>query len=302
MFGYVRVQKMDLRVREWETYRGLYCSLCRALSRRYGLPARLILSYDMTFLLLVRLAQSETVPSFRPGRCPFNPAKRCNYCNNGDEAFDYVCAAAVLMFYYKIRDNIADSRPMKRLLFYLLLPLAALWRKKAKRQFSQMDAVLASAMQLQAQTEAENADSIDKAAHASADALGQLMKSGAAENAEACYRFGYLVGRWVYLMDAADDIRQDLKTGGYNVFVKKFSLHSPQLTDAQKEEIFASLELTCTSAMQALEDSRLTALYPILENIVLDGMYASMEQVVKGENRDERSLRSARCPKNRHGG
>ena len=64
MFGYVKVQKMDLRVREWETYRGLYCSLCRALSRRYGLPARLILSYDMTFLLAVRLAQSETVPSF----------------------------------------------------------------------------------------------------------------------------------------------------------------------------------------------------------------------------------------------
>ncbi len=290
MFGYVRVQKMDLRVREWETYRGLYCSLCRALSRRYGLPARLILSYDMTFLLAVRFAQSETVPSFRPGRCPFNPAKRCNYCDNGSEAFDYVCAAAVLMFYYKVRDNIADSPFWKKPLFYLLLPVAVLWRKKAKRLFPQMDADISAAMQQQAATEQENTDSIDKAAHASADALGRLMQSGAKENANAVYRFGYHVGRWVYLMDAADDLKQDMKTGSYNVFVKKFQLHSPDLTPAQQDEIRASLEMTSAAAMQALDDSRLTVLYPILENIVLDGMYQSMEQMMKGKTSDERSL------------
>lgn len=290
MFGYVRVEKMDLRVREWETYRGLYCSLCRALSRRYGLPARLILSYDMTFLLAVRLAQSETVPSFHPGRCPFNPAKRCSYCDNGSDAFDFVCAAAVLMFYYKVRDNIADSPLWKKLLFYLLLPVAALWRKKAMRQFPQMEAIFADAMQKQAQTERENTDNTDKAAHASADALGRLMRIGTKENSDAVYRFGYHIGRWVYLMDAADDLKQDIKTGSYNVFVKKFGLQSPDLTPAQQDEIRATLEMTGAAAMQALEDSHLTVLYPILENIVLDGMHQSMEQMMKGKTSDERSL------------
>ena len=290
MFGYVRVEKMDLRVREWETYRGLYCSLCRALSRRYGLPARLILSYDMTFLLAVRLEQSETVPSFHPGRCPFNPAKRCSYCDNGSDAFDFVCAAAVLMFYYKVCDNIADSPLWKKLLFYLLLPVAALWRKKAMRQFPQMEAILADAMQKQAQTEWENTDNTDKAAHASADALGRLMRIGTKENSDAVYRFGYHIGRWVYLMDAADDLKQDIKTGSYNVFVKKFGLQSPDLTPAQQDEIRATLEMTGAAAMQALEDSHLTVLYPILENIVLDGMHMSMEQMMKGKTSDERSL------------
>lgn len=290
MFGYVRVEKMDLRVREWETYRGLYCSLCRALSRRYGLPARLILSYDMTFLLAVRLAQSETVPSFHPGRCPFNPAKRCSYCDNGSDAFDFVCAAAVLMFYYKVCDNIADSPFWKKLLFYLLLPVAALWRKKAMRQFPQMEAILADAIQKQAQTERENTDNTDKAAHASADALGRLMRIGTKENSDAVYRFGYHIGRWVYLMDAADDLKQDIKTGSYNVFVKKFGLQSPDLTPAQQDEIRATLEMTGAAAMQALEDSHLTVLYPILENIVLDGMHQSMEQMMKGKTSDERSL------------
>lgn len=290
MFGYVRVQKMNLRVREWETYRGLYCSLCRALSRRYGLPARLILSFDMTFLLAVRFAQSETVPSFHLGRCPFNPAKRCNYCDNGNDAFDYVCAAAVLMFYYKVCDNIADSPFYKKMLFYLLLPVAALWRKKAKRLFPKMDADIAEAMRRQSETERENTDSIDQAAHASADALGRLMQTGAKEHANAVYRFGYHVGRWIYLMDAADDLKQDIRTGNYNVFVRKFDLHSPDLTPAQQEDIRATLEMTSAAAMQALEESQLTVLYPILENIVLDGMYQSMEQMMKGKTSDERSL------------
>ena len=290
MFGYVKVEKGELRVREWEAYRGLYCSLCRALSKRYGLPARLILSYDMTFLLAARLSLTQTVPHFHSGRCPFNPAKRCSYCDNGEETFDYVCAAAVLMFYYKVRDNLTDSPLWKKPLFLLLLPLASLWRKKAMRQFPQMETIIAAAMQQQAQTELENTDSIDRAAHASADALGLLMRDGVAENADAVYRFGYCVGRWVYLMDAADDLKQDIKSGSYNVFANKFHLQSPTLTAAQESEICAALEMTSAAAVQALENSRLTVLYPILENIVLDGMYASMKQMMKGKNSDERSL------------
>ena len=290
MFGYVKVEKGELRVREWEAYRGLYCSLCRALSKRYGLPARLILSYDMTFLLAVRLSLAQTVPHFHPGRCPFNPAKRCSYCDNGTESFDYVCAAAVLMFYYKVRDNITDSPFWKKLLFLFLLPVASLWRKKAARQFPQIEMIIAAAMQQQAQMEHENTDSIDRAAHASADALGQLMRADVPENADAVYRFGYCVGRWVYLMDAADDLKQDIKTGSYNVFAKRFHLQSPVLTAEQESVIRETLEMTSAAAVQALESSQLTVLYPILENIVLDGMYASMEQMMKGKKSDERSL------------
>ena len=146
MFGYVRVDKGELKVKEFEAYRGMYCSLCRALSKRYGVLSRLILSYDATFLAIVRFSQSQLLPSFRPGHCPFNPAKRCNYCTNGEEAFDFVCAVAVLMFYYKVRDDLSDEGFFRRLLMMLLLPIAALWRKKAKKRFPAVDALLGQAM------------------------------------------------------------------------------------------------------------------------------------------------------------
>lgn len=282
MFGYVKAEKGELRVREWETYRGLYCSLCRALSRRYGPAARAILSYDMTFLLAVRLAQSETVPSFRPGRCPFNPTKRCSYCGNGEEAFDFICAAAVLLFYYKLRDDLLDSGFFRRLLLYLLLPLAALWRKKASRLFPEVDAIAASAMASQLETEQSRTDSVDRAAHASADALGKLMKLGAAERADSFYRFGYCVGRWVYLIDAADDLEKDLKHNNYNVFIRRFGLKTPALTEENRAEITAMLEMTQANAIEALEQTGLTVLYPILENIVLLGLHQQTERILKG--------------------
>ena len=290
MFGYVKVEKGELRVREWETYRGLYCSLCRALSRRYGLPARAILSYDVTFLLAVRLAQDGVVPSFRPGRCPFNPAKRCSYCQNGDEAFDFACAAAVVLFYYKLRDDIADSGFLKRLPLYLLLSVAALWRKKAKRLFPAVDAVAAEAMAAQRDAEQAGCDSADRAAHASADALGKLFRLGAKDRAEACYRFGYCVGRWVYLIDAADDLKKDFRRHNYNVFLRRFALNRPSLTQEQRADVTAMLEMTQANAMEALEQTGLTVLYPILENIVLLGMHSQTEQIMKGAGSDERSL------------
>ena len=290
MFGYVKVQKGELRVREWETYRGLYCSLCRALSRRYGLPARLILSYDMTFLLAVRLAQTDAVPHFHPGRCPFNPAKRCNYCDNAEPALDYVCAAAVLLFYYKLRDDIADSAFFKRLLLYLLLPVAALWRKKAKRLFPAVETNVAAAMEAQAQTEQSGTDSTDRAAHASADALGKLMQDGATDHEQAFYRFGYCVGRWVYLIDATDDLAKDFKRKNFNVFINRFGLTKPELTEEQTAQITAALELTAANAAEALDETKLTVLYPILENIVLGGMHETMQQILKGKKSDERSL------------
>ena len=118
MFGYVRTDKGELKVKEYELYRGLYCSLCKALSKRYGVLSRFILSYDMTFLVLVRLCEKNISPTFKGGRCPFNPAKKCNYCTNAEEEYDFVCAAAILMFYYKVKDNIGDSRFFKKIFFF----------------------------------------------------------------------------------------------------------------------------------------------------------------------------------------
>ncbi len=290
MFGYVRVDKGDLKVREYEAYRGLYCSLCRALSKRYGVLSRLLLSYDSTFLAMVRLSKDGVLPIFRPGRCPFNPAKRCNYCTNADAQFDYICAVVVLMFYYKVKDDLSDESFFRRLLVLLLLPFASLWRKKALRRYSMIDQIISDSVVLLAKTEAEKTDSFDRAAHASADALGKIFAFEEPDENHALYRFGYAVGRWVYLTDAADDLKKDLKRGGYNVFIRAFQLQSPELNDDQKEQIFETLNASEGMALEAFQQTGCEYMRPIIENVLTQGMNQIKERVLKGENIHARSL------------
>ena len=77
MFGYVRLFKPEIKMGEYEQYQGIYCTLCRRLGRRYGLHARMTLSYDLTFLTLLQMALEKSGPNFCRGHCSFNPAKRC---------------------------------------------------------------------------------------------------------------------------------------------------------------------------------------------------------------------------------
>jgi len=290
MFGYVKTDKGELKVKEYELYRGLYCSLCKALSKRYGVLSRFILSYDMTFLVLVRLCEKGKAPSFKGGRCPFNPAKKCSYCTNAEEEFDFVCAAAILMFYYKVKDNINDSRLFKKLFFYLLLPFAALKRKKAKKLFPSLDELIFESMKRQGEAEKENTSSADKAAHSSADALGKIFSFELHEKKNEFYRFGYFVGRWVYLIDALDDIESDIKSGSFNVFVNKYSLKTKELPEEAKHEIKSTLNQSSAEAAAAFKSTGCTFLGEIIENILFGGMNRIMENVLKGTKNNERSL------------
>ena len=56
MFGYVMINKGDLKVRELETYQSFYCGLCQKLKERYGLSGQLTLSYDLTFVVMLATA------------------------------------------------------------------------------------------------------------------------------------------------------------------------------------------------------------------------------------------------------
>ena len=136
MFGYVITDKPEMKVKEYEAYRGLYCSLCKAMGKHFGVFSRLTLSYDITFLVLARLSFMGTLPCFEGGRCAFNPSKKCNYCTNAEEELKYASAVAMMMFYHKVRDNISDSSVLKKLVMYLLLPWALLKYKKAKKMYN----------------------------------------------------------------------------------------------------------------------------------------------------------------------
>lgn len=284
LLGYVKTYKPELKIKDYEVYRGLYCSLCRTLGRQYGILSRLLLSYDVTFLIVVMLSVKNAVPTFKKGRCPFNVAKRCNYCQDCKGDLSFAAALTVLMFYYKVKDNLADSPFFKRLLVRLIVPYASRLRVKALKKYKRLDELLSGGMKRQAFTENSNTDVTDRAAHESADMLGRIFCYDDADNINL-YRFGYAVGRWVYLMDAADDMEKDLKSKSFNVFVNRFKIKDIRDFKAEmKKEIEATLNMSRAQALEAFSKLETKIFIPIVENILTDGMDSSMNKVLKGNN------------------
>lgn len=285
MFGYIKCDKPEMKVKEYEAYRGLYCSLCKAMKKHFGVLSSLTLNYDIAFLVLMRLSFGMVVPDFKSGRCPYNPAKRCNFCQNGDEELRYAAAVSMMMLYHKVRDNIADGSFFRRLLMYLLLPYAFLKNKKAGKMYPEVGKLISEAMKRQAENEGSGTASPDKAAHESADALGKILAYGRDDTDGSIYRFGYGVGKWVYLCDAADDLEDDLKKGSYNVFINMLGLRKGDIPDeADKSVIERSLNMSCAFATESFENVKEKTLVPIVTNIIYSGTEKVMNNILKGKD------------------
>lgn len=282
MFGYIKINKPEMKVKEYEAYRGLYCSLCRSLGKNFGILSRLTLSYDITFLLLVRLSLSLTVPEFKKGRCPFNPSKMCNYCLNADEELRFSAAVSMMLFYYKVKDNIADGSFFRKTMMYLILPYAYLKYRKAEKMYPDLAEIIKKGMINQNETEKSKTPLTDKAAHESADILGKIFSYGLSGENDNSYRFGYGIGKFVYLADAADDIEKDIKNKSYNPFVEKYKLTKAP-DDEIKSEIEGTLNMCAAVAAEAFEETEKKTLTPIVENIIYDGLENTMKTILKGK-------------------
>ena len=226
MFGYIRVDKANLLVKEYEAYRGVYCSLCRQLGRDYSVFARFILSYDCTFYAVLMMSLAEQPPCFKAGRCRFNPLKKCNYAKNSDKTLSMAAALSVSSAYYKLLDNIHDSPWYKRIPYRLLQPIFSRWHRKSIKRYPAIDEAVGRMLKAQLEAESDPDVSIDKAADPTASMLKAVcamipdeitLRSGDKEKVRRILgAMGYFLGRWIYLIDAADDYDKDIKSGGFN--------------------------------------------------------------------------------------
>ena len=119
MFGYVVVNKPELKFREFDVYRAYYCGLCHSLSKRHGLSGQLTLSYDMTFLVILLSSLYEPEHSVTSKRCIVHPLKRQNIISS--EFTDYVADMNVILSYFKCLDDWHDDRSVLKLAYSKLL-------------------------------------------------------------------------------------------------------------------------------------------------------------------------------------
>ena len=281
LFGYIKPLVGELKVSEYEYYRGVYCGLCRALGKRTGQTSRFALNYDLVFLALVRMAVDGAEYKFSRRRCFIHPLKKRKMLD-GCAALDYCAYATAMLTGQKIEDNVKDSHGFAKLLAVILSPFGKIFSRRAKKVMKSEEKVSRYLSELDA-LEAENCPSVDRPADLFGHALGEIFAEGidGAVNARVCREVGYRLGRFIYILDAADDFEDDIKNGPYNPI--RFAYEVNELGDALKNNLYEALLLECSSldaAASLLDFSAVPTAGNIIKNIIELGMPDAASRVL----------------------
>jgi hypothetical protein len=281
LFGYVKPKKSELLVRELEVYNGVYCSLCKKLGKVYGPAARLALNFDCTFYALVLISICKNrLPQFEAGRCVIHPLKKRIFCNSQGEEFHQAAALTVILLYYKLLDDIQDSKTIKKLPKFLVLPMIRHAYRKAVSDFPHLGEFVAEAMKKQREIESSEKPGLDQCAEPTAHMMEQIMEFSSGEEqtspkSRVLNRFGYYLGRWIYFIDAADDLEKDIKSGAFNPLAIRFHLdYNSPISDIWKARAYANevLNQTLSQLSAAFNLMEMNEMGSIVRNIVVLGL------------------------------
>ena len=289
MFGYIRTDTPELRVRENEYYKAVYCGMCRAQGKCTGQCSRMTLSYDMVFLALLRLAISGENPTIKSGRCIAHPLKRRPYLDFCD-SLAYCAYASALLVWGKTADDINDEKGLKRLKARLTKPLARKMRKKALKHYSELDEKINNGLKKLSEVEKEKLPSVDAPATRFGELLANILSFGVEGDNEKILRsIGLHVGKWIYIIDAVDDIEGDLKNSRFNPFICLYGAQN--LGEDQKRLVATSLKLELLAAEPAfdlIEFGENPNIEGIIKNIIYRGMPDVANRILELDGKSKR--------------
>lgn len=280
MFGFIKPVKSELRMREADRFQCAYCGLCHAIRAHYGRFHTLFLSYDMAFMALLLESLVEDGAGVTQKRCDASPVK-CKKVLETDEVLAYTADLSVLLAYHKLVDTIMDEHGAKRLAARFLRLLARSGYRKARAAQPQADASMANCLAELREVEIAQTPSIDRAADPFARLLASCIPEEGTDTARILRELFYHTGRWVYLIDACQDLAEDFESGSYNPVRLRYALQEPKL-EPVKSELETTLSRSLAAVHSAFELLNIRRDREILENIICLGLPMVTRQVLDG--------------------
>lgn len=278
MFGYVRPTQ-QLSDTEQARFQQVYCGMCHTLGRRYGLAGRMVLNYDLTFLAIL-LSDGQTEGQCR--RCIRHPFKG-QMCVCGDDAFDLAADMSVILTWWQIQDGIADHGFWRGLPYRGASLLLRRAYRQARQRYPAFDAGTRQHLADLAQLERNGCASLDQPADTFARLLSNVADQVAPPVKQRVLReFLYHLGRWIYLVDAADDLKDDVKDGSYNPLIPRYRLTGDVLTPEARQELALTLDVSVRAMAAAFELWDFGSCGALIESTVYHGLYAVGTSVLDG--------------------
>ena len=278
MFGYVRPLSAELKVRELEDYKAVYCGLCRAMGTRHGFLARFTLNYDFAFLVMLLSAVDEPCRT-KQCRCPAHPFRKRRMCLQMP-ALDVAADESMILSYQKLKDDVKDHGFFRGLPARLAVAALRPAYQKAAKARPEFDRKVTACLEELHALEDEKCSSMDRAA----DTFARILQAAAPVTGEegrdrAMEQLLYHVGRWIYLIDAWDDRKEDEQTDAYNPVLERFA-HKPEEHEQDMRITLLHSRNLAISAYSLIQSSQWDG---ILSNILCLGLNAVENAVFAGQ-------------------
>lgn len=324
MLGYVKIDKGELKVREYEVYTGYYCGVCKSIGRRYGQLPRMVLSYDAAFLAILLASLSDESDTPVQEHCIAHPViKKKTVIRN--RAIDYAGDVMLILAWYKLADDAADEG--KAYAKPVMLMMKRIFRR-LNRLYPELCSSVKCHLSALSALEREKCASIDMAA----EAFSKIMEDIFTEGLQAVYgseppqheppgdrgdpgisgmqdepcgfaspgndtrellaRAGYHLGKWVYMIDAVDDIEENIESGAYNPLLFRFKFDAANETaDEFRARIEPDLRFNlyhylamlsrCTDSLDIRKNAG------IIENVIYFGLNRKTEEIIMRTDKDK---------------
>ena len=280
MFGYVRPPMGALPQEEQDRFQRAYCGLCHALGCRYGTAARFVLNYDFTYLAIL-LAEREEGECCQ-ARCLVSPLRKRDF-RESDAGTELAADESVILAYWQLRDGVADHDWLHGVKYRAISKVLEPAYRKAAKLRPAFDETVRRQLKLLSELEEQQCPSMDRAA----DAFAVLLESSAHLVEDPVRRrileqMLYHLGRWVYLVDAADDLKKDAASGNYNPVALRFGLTDGNWTPESRQEFAQSLDHSVRMIATAYELYDFGCWRGILETTIYSGLFQVGRAVLDG--------------------
>lgn len=263
MFGYLTICRDELKIKDERTYRAYYCGVCEELKRRHGQLSRFALNYDMTFLALLYEGVYEDGTEQTKKRClPHMVKPHLTVCG---AATAYAADMNVLLGYYDTLDDWQDEKKPGGLV--LSGGMQRTFTETKSRYPRQMQAIRTYLEKLKA-CEKENSQDVDLAAGLTGQLMAEIFTPKEDAFRQPLGRLGFQLGKFIYLMDAFEDVEEDMKKGSYNPFAAWAA--QPDF----EERVHQLLLLVASDAARAFETLPIEENLDILRNILYCGIWS----------------------------
>ena len=276
MFGYIVINKPEMKFREFDMYQSYYCGLCKSLKERYGKIGQMTLSYDMTFLalLLSSLYEPETKSGYR--RCVAHPVEKHLYRQN--EFTDYAADMNLLLSYEKCLDDWNDEhKTKKRLMAGLLKGRNVQVCKRYPEKFDK----ICQCMDIIHEYEKSESRNIDEVAGVFGEIMAEIFAYRQDEWEETLRRMGFFFGKFIYLMDAYEDIETDKEKGTYNPLK---DIYQKDDFEESAGQVLLMMMAECSKAFERLP---IVENAQILRNILYSGVWSKYD-LVKQKRKEQK--------------